>query len=488
MRPIAILFLALGLAACDNSSISADLCSSDKHCIDLVDLSSDCQEARCVEARCAAVDRESGAPCQLGTSLGMCEQSLCDGLGHCLVQPKDDEAGCDDGDLCTLSDFCFSGQCQSGEARECPSPDPCQIDGQCDPENGRCGFSLLADDTSCDDGRDATHGDHCASGFCRGLNEVDCPAPAPCDAAAPDPGPEDDWRHTSSSVTAALGGAYHRGRDLFLTAADDQWALAKFAYGLGVDKDIHDEDVDMWLLRDCAAWEYLGRARTSEDDEHDAVEGVVDTGGWIFYQIPPEKSLGPGRHRIHFVVRGDLSSTDQIIHVLEPDAKVAVSDVDGTLTTDEYAQTWDVLLNISPDAHPGSAEVMWALSRKGFHLFYLTARPSFLTDRTPEWLAEKGFPPGIVHTTFSLTGATDDAAVEFKSNELRALGYKLGHALSYGFGNKTSDVSAFLAAGMQADHGYYFKLEGDPQGGTVHEDYRTLLETFNALPSACLTE
>ncbi|MBN2497150.1 MAG: phosphatidylinositol transfer protein [Deltaproteobacteria bacterium] len=422
------LLLSCELCACGQEGGTS--CRDHADCDPVVVLAGDCQHARCVEGRCLAVDREAGAACELEQA-GPCVGGACDGHGTCRSEP-------------------------------------------------------LPDGTACDDGIESTLEDACLGGRCRGRNEVDCPPPPACDATPPDPGPADGWRHTSSSIAAALGTPYHRGRDLLLAAGDAQWALAKFAYGLALDKDIHDEDVDLWLLRDCSSWEYLGRSRSTEDGQHETVEGVEDTGGRVYFQIPPERRLGPGRHRIHFVLRGDLSSTDQVIQVLEPDARVAVSDVDGTLTSDEYAQAWDVLLDVSPEAHPHAADAMWALARKGYLLFYLTARPEFLGQRTRDWLAERGFPPGIAHTTLSHTGAIGSAAVDFKLIELSALEVELGRVPDFGFGNKASDAQAYSAAGLDAQRCYYYELDGDARGGVIHDDYGALAEGFGALPSSCL--
>jgi phosphatidate phosphatase PAH1 len=67
------------------------------------------------------------------------------------------------------------------------------------------------------------------------------------------------------------------------------------------------------------------------------VEGVEDTGGWIYFKIPAEKQLGVGVHRIHMVMRGDLTSAEQIIDVAPPDAPVFVTDIDGRFPAPSYA-------------------------------------------------------------------------------------------------------------------------------------------------------
>ena len=121
---------------------------------------------------------------------------------------------CDDGDPCTLDDFCKGGFC-TGTALDCGDEldcthDNCLPDGSC--ENPlRSGFCLIDDEcfedgglstmtpclecitalaadgwsaqdsSPCDDGDPCTVNDGCKSGICAGLM-LDCPADSPCTA------------------------------------------------------------------------------------------------------------------------------------------------------------------------------------------------------------------------------------------------------------------------------------------------------------------
>src|SRR5262245_32434911 len=91
-----------------------------------------------------------------------------------------------------------------------------------------------------------------------------CPPVPACDAPPPAPGPSCPWVHDfSSPIIGATGDPNHRGRDLFVNPGAPQWIIGKFAYGLS-DKDLVDENVDIWLLRGCAGpWEKLGTVRTT---------------------------------------------------------------------------------------------------------------------------------------------------------------------------------------------------------------------------------
>lgn len=318
------------------------------------------------------------------------------------------------------------------------------------------------------------------------------PRPA-CDAPLPDPGPKVKFRHTSTGLG---GGPNHRGRDLFLKPGGKQWAIAKFAYGGGniaggiIDNDAQDEDVDVYLLRDCGTtWKKLGTYRTTNDNEHSTEEGVIDNGGHVYLDIASVEPtpLGVGRHRVHFVMKGDLSTTDLFIEVLPEGAKIAVTDIDGTLTTSESASFTEAFGLPSPDANPGAPEALTTLARRGYYLFYLTARPEWFVQKTRNWLDEKGFPRGIVHTGFSLIGETGTAAINLKSTELSTLKSKTGVTPTYGFGNTETDAAAYdNAAITPAKNRYFYKTTGDLKGGTYHDDYAKLVAPFSALPvSSC---
>jgi hypothetical protein len=273
-----------------------------------------------------------------------------------------------------------------------------------------------------------------------------------------------------------------------LNPGDRQWALGKFAYGLN-DNDLEDEQVDIYLLRECSdEWELLGSALTTDDDffgngPHAAVEGVKDDGGRVYFEIPADKKLDLGRHRIHFVVRGDLTSTDQFIHVVPQGAAFYLSDVDGTLTSSETAEFPALIGGELPTTHEGAPEALGILAKKGYHRMYLTARPEMLHQRTRDFLDKYGYPRGIVHTTLTSTGALGDDAVTYKSGELDTLADR-GITPVYVFGNTDSDAEAYNNAGIQPlQNRIFYQFTDTAFGGRRIENYTDLHEEFGALPA-----
>ncbi|MGQ0504251.1 MAG: LNS2 domain-containing protein [Myxococcaceae bacterium] len=285
------------------------------------------------------------------------------------------------------------------------------------------------------------------------------------------------WRHFSSYFF--VGSPRHRGRDLFLREGAPAWALGKFAYGWS-DRELKDEDVVVYLLKDCKGpWIEVATQPTTRDGDHAAVEGVKDSGGRVYTNLG---TLGAGRHKVRMVVKGDNSYADQFIEVLPNNARVAVSDVDGTLTTEENAQLKSLFNGNPPAESSGAPAVLKALSDAGFYIFYLTARPDWLHTRTHEWLSLRGFPRGLVHTSLSFTGLTGDAAANFKTNELAALKASIGLTPEYGMGNTAADVTAYGAANVTQRYFYQF----DPGlSGTRVDDYNALVPTLKAVPAVC---
>ncbi|MFO0633298.1 MAG: hypothetical protein U0168_10635 [Nannocystaceae bacterium] len=314
---------------------------------------------------------------------------------------------------------------------------------------------------------------------------VGCPPPPACDATPPNPGPLVSWQDLQSFAVVASGAPNHRGRDMIYNPGDAQWVLAKFAYGL-TDWDLEGERIDLYLLRDCAGqWESLGSVDTTyESDPHATVEGVEDTGGRVYFQLPAEAILGPGRHRVHMVVRGDATTAEAFIEILEPDTPTFVADIDGTLTTYETEEFVALLTGALPDVNPNAPEALWALVEHGYHPVYLTARPEFLGARTLEFVQQRGLPPGIIHTTLSATGALGSAAQTYKTDELAALAER-GLVPSYVFGNTSSDAAAYDNAGiMPLDHRIFFQYDDD-FGGRRIEDYGELVDEFTQLDDVC---
>lgn len=307
-----------------------------------------------------------------------------------------------------------------------------------------------------------------------------CPLRPVCNGQLPD-GTRSPFRHLRSRAASAIGPANHRGRDQIVKEGDHAFAQAKFAYGPS-DKDLEDEDVEIYLQTGCAGpFARVATEVAGSETPRAPQAGMIEGGGRVFHDLGV---LPVGRHRVAFVVKGDGSRTDARIDVLPASARVVVTDVDGTQTTEEYEEVWSVLQGTMPKAQPGGARLLTALAYKGFVPFYLTARPEFLTGRTREFLALEGYPPGPVHTTTTLSGALRSAAAAYKTAELGALRGS-GFSPSFLLGNRPSDAVAFTAAKQPTEACWLLRVTDTLHGCRRVESWEDIVKEVNDLPQSC---
>jgi hypothetical protein len=313
-------------------------------------------------------------------------------------------------------------------------------------------------------------------------------APA-CDAAPPELIDSDGFRHTRSTLMSKLV-SEHRGRDVYLVPGARQVVMAKFAYGESstgvIDKDLEDEDIDVYLLRGCRdGWEHLGTGRTYGDDNEPgdfSNYAFDDWGGRLMFDIPDEHALGLGRHRLHLVVRGDGTSTNAFIEVVPTGTTVFASDIDGTLTTGEFEDVLKRPFGPQPNIRPHAVDALRFLANKGYRPFYLTARPERVTQRTRELLDDAGFPAGVIRTSQSGLGAFGSASVKLKTGALAAL-RDAGLQPTIAIGNTETDATAFAAADVFER--YFHQYDDVEFGGIRFETYDELSDKLSDLPSVC---
>jgi cysteine-rich repeat protein len=82
----------------------------------------------------------------------------------------DNALPCNDGNLCTVGDVCSGGTCAPGAPMSCPD-DQCNV-GSCAPGTGDCTSTPVLDGTGCDDTNVCTITDTCQSGACVGTGST----------------------------------------------------------------------------------------------------------------------------------------------------------------------------------------------------------------------------------------------------------------------------------------------------------------------------
>lgn len=106
------------------------------------------------------------------------------GVSTCVDNgPKPDATPCDDTNACTTGEVCHSGVCNGGAQKTCTASDVCHASGTCDPSTGACSNPIGNEGGTCNDGNACTQTDKCQSGQCVGSNSVTCTASDQCHAA-----------------------------------------------------------------------------------------------------------------------------------------------------------------------------------------------------------------------------------------------------------------------------------------------------------------
>jgi len=130
-------------------------------------------------------------------------------------------------------------------------------------------------------------------------------------------------------------------------------------------------------------------------------------------------------------------------------AKAVVFDVDGTLTPSVSA-----VFEVRKDA----AEAVRAYAAKGYTIVYLSTRVSWLSGGVPHWLIENGFPEGSVHVAQTRTERNQPDV--YKTTVLKAY-VAHGWSLQYAYGDSSTDLAAYAAAGIPKEHVFVLLRKGE---------------------------
>ncbi|MFT3698010.1 MAG: hypothetical protein QM831_33020 [Kofleriaceae bacterium] len=189
-----------------------------------------------------------------------------------------------------------------------------------------------------------------------------------------------------------------------------------------------DEAVSLWTY-DGSAWSSKGRAQTGADGTYD-----FSSTGFVAENNKP----------VYSVLEADGSCAEHYNLLLPAGSKVVVSDIDGTLTTDDQQE-----LDQIPDAtyvplmmgHANDMAQAWA--DKGYPVIYLTARPHLFRVETRVWLRDQMFPTGVL-----ITGNNESDAATYKTIWLKRMIQTFGWNVVAAYGNAQTDVDAYNNVGI----------------------------------------
>ena len=99
--------------------------------------------------------------------------------------------------------------------------------------------------------------------------------------------------------------------------------------------------------------------------------------------MPVDVTLAPGIYEARFEVLGDATVTVSYLWILPTGSHIAVTDIDGTLTTSDTELFVQILLNsYVPTAYPSAAELTTAHAAKRHVVAYITGRPTSRRSRS----------------------------------------------------------------------------------------------------------
>jgi len=228
------------------------------------------------------------------------------------------------------------------------------------------------------------------------------------------------------------------------------------------------ENVSLWTY-DAAqtAWRSIGRGTTGDDGSYD---------------LPATGFVASNGAPVYAMLEADSSCAEHFDYLLPRGAKVVVTDIDGTLTTDDL----QVVMQLADETYvpammTAADRLMQAWAMKGYPVVYLTARPHVLRAETRGWLADLGFPAGPLITENA--ALTADA---YKTLWLNRMIQSFGWEIMAAYGNADTDITAYANAHVALDHTFIIGPLGGT-GGTIaipSNDFSQHIQTFVAAQPA----
>ncbi|MBK9069990.1 MAG: hypothetical protein IPL79_03140 [Myxococcales bacterium] len=294
------------------------------------------------------------------------------------------------------------------------------------------------------------------------------PAAPTCQVPTFKPPAPTGWRHRRYQFFTRMGSPQHMVHDDIVLIGQPSQLVGKFAYG-DAGKDLEDETITLHIGT-CSGWRARGSARTDDD-------------GKVYFALA---AMPVGTYAVAMSVAGDASYAIGRLRVAPPGARVAVFDIDGTLTVSDrelfkqLAGKARLRRTYDPRPYDGGPALTAAVAARGLEIVYITARPYWMADLSRAWLTKHGFAAGTVRVTSSLRDSMpSEASVgEFKIEQLAAL-RRAGFAFEAMFGNSTTDISAYASASVPASQVYIIGPNGGVRGTVaVGSSWRAIASRF----------
>jgi LNS2 (Lipin/Ned1/Smp2) len=224
------------------------------------------------------------------------------------------------------------------------------------------------------------------------------------------------------------------------------------------------ENVSLWYYAtDKAAWQSVGTGKTSADGSYD---------------LPATGFVAPNGRPVYAMLEADGSCAEHLDYLLGPGAKVIVTDIDGTLTTDDN----EIIKQVADDTHvpammTAADRLTQAWAMKGYPVIYLTARTHVLRPESRGWLTDLGFADGPLITANG--GSTADV---YKTLWMKRMVNDFQWNVVAAYGNADTDITAYANAGVPSTQTFII----GPLAGTrgtmpiANNDYTQHIASFVA--------
>lgn len=192
-------------------------------------------------------------------------------------------------------------------------------------------------------------------------------------------------------------------------------------------------------------WRSIGSTKTADDGTYDlAATGFV----------------APNGRPIYSMLEADGSCAVHFDYLLPPGSKVVVTDIDGTLTTNDS----ELFMQLADETYvpmmmTAADRLMQTWSMKGYPVVYLTARQHLVRPESRGWLTARGFPDGPLVTSYR--DLPDDA---YKTVWMQRMVHDFGWDVAAVYGNADTDITAYGNAGIPLDHTFIVGPIGGSRG------------------------
>lgn len=228
------------------------------------------------------------------------------------------------------------------------------------------------------------------------------------------------------------------------------------------------EPVSLWSYNEATAeWGALGRTTTDDNG---------------MYQVTDSAMIAPNGQPIYSILEGDSTCAESYDYLLPPGSKIVITDIDGTLTTDDN----ELIMQIPDESYvpkmmTAADLLVQTWSMKGYPIIYLTARPHVFRTESRLWLRDLGFSVGPM-----ITSNGTQEADGYKTVWLEPMVETFGWVPVAAYGNASTDIVAYEAAGIPKEKTFIVgPLAGS--GGTVaiaNMDFTEHIATYvNAQPN-----